>query len=478
MLTITSVAMVAQTVTQQGVVKTRGRMVNGKHVQGKGLSGATVQVKGRSAVVSQQNGNFSFPIPSQTFLVQSVTKQGYQLVDADATKKPYKHSDNPLYLVMETPEQQMQDKLDAERKLRRALQQQLQQREDEIDAMNISLQEKQRLLQQLYQNQENNEKLIADMAKEYAQMDYDQMDSLNQRISDAILNGRLTEADSLLRSKGDLNDRIADIRREQQAEAQEEADLAKRQENLAAIKAGTQRKLEDAAGDCYKFYERFKLSNQHDSAAHYIELRAALDTTNAKWQFDAALYFYKQNLFTKAEFFGEKSLAIYHNLAQQNPQTYELGVATALNFLAVLYYSTHHFTKSESMYKEALEIRRRLAQQNPQDYESDVAQTLSNLAVLYSYTQRFTESEAMYKEALEICRRLAQQNPQVNEPYVAGVLHNLAYLYSRTQRLTESEAMYKEALEIRRRLAQQNPQDYESDVALSLNSLALLYSDT
>lgn len=51
MLTVISVAMTAQT-QQQGVVKTRGRMVNGKHVQGKGLSGATVQVKGRSAVVS------------------------------------------------------------------------------------------------------------------------------------------------------------------------------------------------------------------------------------------------------------------------------------------------------------------------------------------------------------------------------------------------------------------------------------------
>ena len=98
MLMITSVAMVAQTVTQQGVVKTRGRMVNGKHVQGKGLSGATVQVRGRSAVVSQQNGAFSFPIPSQTFHVQSVTKQGYQLVDADATNKEYSYSANPLYL--------------------------------------------------------------------------------------------------------------------------------------------------------------------------------------------------------------------------------------------------------------------------------------------------------------------------------------------------------------------------------------------
>ena len=35
---------------QQGYVKTRGRMVSGKHVEGKRVANATVQVKGRSAL--------------------------------------------------------------------------------------------------------------------------------------------------------------------------------------------------------------------------------------------------------------------------------------------------------------------------------------------------------------------------------------------------------------------------------------------
>ena len=345
LLVLSCVGVSAQ--TQQGMVKTRGRMVNGKHVQGKGLSGATVRVQGRSAVVSQQNGAFSFPIPAQTFLVQSVTKQGYQLVDDDATRKPYQHSANPIYLVMETPEQQMQDKLDAERKLRRTLQQQLQQREDEIEAKNISLQEKQRMLQQLYQDQQNNEKLIADMAKQYAAMDYDQMDELNQRISDAILNGRLTEADSLLRSKGDMGNRIAEIRREQQAEAQREAEIARQQEELASSKAGTRKKLEDAAEDCLKFHERFKLSNQHDSAAYYIELRAELDTTNAGWQFNAAHYLNEQKQFHKVENYYVRALEVFRRLAQANPQAYEPDVVATLNNLAALYSDTQRFTDSE-----------------------------------------------------------------------------------------------------------------------------------
>ena len=118
--------------TQQGVVKTRGKMVNGKLVPGVGLSGATITIQGRSAVLSQASGTFSFPVTNKTFFVQSVQKMGYQLVDAEAAKKVYQYSPNTFYLVMEKPDQQAEDKLAAERKIRRTLQQQLQLREDEL----------------------------------------------------------------------------------------------------------------------------------------------------------------------------------------------------------------------------------------------------------------------------------------------------------------------------------------------------------
>ena len=69
-LMILMLALGAWTQTQQGVVKTKGRMVNGKHVPGQGLSGATITIQGRSAVLSQSNGAFSFPISSKTFMLQ------------------------------------------------------------------------------------------------------------------------------------------------------------------------------------------------------------------------------------------------------------------------------------------------------------------------------------------------------------------------------------------------------------------------
>ena len=360
------ISLYASAQTQQGVVKTKGRMVNGRHVAGQGLSGATVTIQGRNAVQSQTNGGFSFPIPSKTFMLQGVQKNGYQLVDPDATRKAYQYSPNTFYIVMETPDQQSEDKLAVERKIRRTLQRQLQQREDELEELKaqnkLTQEEYRKAMQQLYNDQQNNEKLIADMAKEYAEMDYDQMDELNRQISDAILNGELTKADSLLRTKGDVNSRIAEVRKAQRAEAQEEAELAQRQENLAASKEGTKKKLEDFARDCKNYFDRFEMSNQHDSAAYYIELRAELDTTNAEWQFDAAHYLRNQNQYRKAQVFYERALCLFQQLAKKEPQTYEPWVALTLNNLAAYYTDIHRTNEAKMMYMESLSIYGQLAE--------------------------------------------------------------------------------------------------------------------
>ena len=79
--------------TQQGYVKTKGRMVNGKLVPGQGLKGAMVSVQGRTAIlVNADDGAFSFPVAEPQFRLDSVRKKGYQLVDMDACPKTYKRS--------------------------------------------------------------------------------------------------------------------------------------------------------------------------------------------------------------------------------------------------------------------------------------------------------------------------------------------------------------------------------------------------
>ena len=113
--------------TQRGYVKTKGRLAtDGKVIPGVRLSGATINIKNRSALTSAENGTFSFPIPGKSYIVQNVRKNGYLLIDAEQLRS-YSYSSNPLILVMETPEQQAEDKLMAEKKINRTLRRTLQQ---------------------------------------------------------------------------------------------------------------------------------------------------------------------------------------------------------------------------------------------------------------------------------------------------------------------------------------------------------------
>ena len=174
---------------QNGVVKTRGRMVNNKYVPGVGLPGAVVSIKDRTDVVVKNNdGSFSFPIRDKQFMVQSVTKMGYALVDADAAPKTYLHSQDTIFFVMDTPDQILQDKLDSERRIRRTLRQQLQAREDEIERLKsenkITQEEYHKALQKLYADEENNEKLIQEMAKRYSTLDYDRIDESHRQVGE------------------------------------------------------------------------------------------------------------------------------------------------------------------------------------------------------------------------------------------------------------------------------------------------------
>lgn len=274
--------------TQQGYVKTKGRMVDGKLVPGQGLKGATVSIKGRTTIlVNSDDGSFSFPTSDRQFHLDSVRKKGYQLIDMDACPKTYVCSSNPIYLVMETPEQMMEDKINAEKKIRRNLQKQLEKKEDELETLReeerITQEEYQQALQQLYSEQESNERIIADMAQRYAELDYDLLDEFYRQVSYYIENGELTRADSLLRSRGNISKQVSDIQLRGQS-------LNEQKELLQKVRTVQQLDTEEAARHCKSLADKFHAQQQIDSASYYLELRALLDTTNIEWQYDAGDY--------------------------------------------------------------------------------------------------------------------------------------------------------------------------------------------
>ena len=476
----------AQTI-QSGYVKTRGRLAaDGRSIiPGERLSKVMVKVQHNSPVISGDDGTFTFALPADVnrYLVESVTKKGYVLVDPEVLKRQYAHSTEiPLIFVLEDEAQRQKDIEAATIKVRNTLKREMRKKEDELDALRESNAIKQAkydsLIKEFYQERNNSESLVKEMAECFVSIDYDQLNDFNRQVQACIENGELMKADSLIRSKGSFEERFIRVKMQQKTNAKREDEIRQEQDYLTKSKALAEKDIQDLAEDLYMQHTIFlQRSLMQDSALYCLKMRADIDSSNPEWQFDVARYAQKQNQFNKARVYYEKALEIGRQLASANPEAYRPAVAATLNNLAGLYSNIQRFTESEQMYKEALEIYRQLASANPEAYRPAVAMILDNLAVLYSNIQRFTESEYMHKEALEIRRQLASANPEAYRPAVAMTLYNLAFLYSNIQRFTESEQMYKEALVIIRQLASANPEAYRPAVAMILNNLAGLYSD-
>ena len=462
---------------QQGYVKTKGRMVNGQLVPGQGLKGATVSIQGRTAVlVNTDDGAFSFPVTEQQFRLDSVKKKGYQLVDIDACPRTYSYSRNPLYIVMETPEQQLQDKLTAERKIRRNLQKQLQEKEDEIESLKeqqqISDEEYRQALQKLYQEQENNEQLISDMAKRYSELDYDQLDEFYRQVSLYIENGELMKADSMLRSRGDINAQVNTIMQRGQT-------LKEEKEKLQQAEAVQQADIEEASKRCYGFYETFYLQHQNDSAAHYLILRAQLDTTNVDSQNEAAQFLveflsefdkatpYYQTAMRQAKLqYGEKSewvATILYNMGMVHYYRSELSealkdfnqakdlysellganhpeVATMLNAIGLINHSLGDYQTALDYFLQCAEIRKAAFGEN----HFDVAAVYNNIGNIYAILRDFSKAMEYQKKAMEIKKKLLDEN----DPSIAITHANIGSIFYYQHEFDSAAYHLNKALEI------------------------------
>lgn len=389
-----SLASVAQ--TQHGYVKTKGRLSNnGLVIKGTRLSGAMVTIKGRNAVVSGGNGSFTLTLPGNNYYLQSVQKQGYVLTDPEVLGKQYTYSKNPLVLVLETPDQQLEDKLAAERKIRRTMQRQLQVKEDEIESLKeqhkIKEDDYRKQLQELYAQQESNEKLIGNMAERYSKTDFDEIDEFNRRISSLILEGRLTEADSLLNTKGSIDSRAIALRQHQEANAQERQEISRKQRRLAKSEALAQQELEDLARDSYSKYEIFKIQYRNDSATHYITLRANLDTTNVEWQNDAAKMYqtYLCDYMTALQYCQR---ALRHSIEQAGENT--IRTAVCYENIGIMYKAMEQFDRALEFFHKALSIQYRI---NGQQHEE--------VADIYIFIGTVYENKGDYVTALDYAKK-------------------------------------------------------------------------
>jgi tetratricopeptide (TPR) repeat protein len=479
-LCIVSLYITADAQTQQGYVKTRGRLSNnGAVIKGNRLPGTTILVKGRSAVTSQNNGVFSFPVTSQQYYLQNVIKQGYTLSDPDILSRQYSFTKNPLVIVLDSTGLHDDDRLVAEKKIRQTLRRQLQEKEDEIEMLKeqnkLTEAQYREQMQKLYSDQKSNELLISEMAERYAKIDYDQIDEFNRQIAEFILNGELTKADSLLNTKGDISKRSKDLKSLIEHNAQEEAEIKERSKKLEERKELVRNEMTDLAQDCYNKFEIFKMRHINDSAAYYISLRSSLDPTNLEWPADEA-HFASDYLADYA-----KALSIFESLLKniiQKEGEKSIEAITQYSNIGIAFWHLGKYEEAENNHLKAIELSRGLLGDN----HPLMASCLNNLSVIYMDLNKFDESQRCLEQSLAItpnsladsvrcylnlganyiyagqlpiamsyhekALELIQSEEKINPSWEATCYNGMATILSNEDHFSEALSYYEKALEL------------------------------
>ncbi len=429
---------------QSGVVKTRGRLAeDGTVIPGIGLTGASVTVKGGNTVASGNNGSFKVSLPGKDYYLKEIHKSGYTIVDPDFMNQGHSYSREPLLIVMETPAQQIDDRLDAERRIRRTLTLQLQKKQEEIDRLReenrISAEKYRKMYQALYEDQENNEDIISDMARRYSRIDYDQLDSFNEKVSMWILNGELVKADSLIRSKGSLSGRADIILEQQAANSREEASLNKRLKQLEKKKAMAALQRDDLARDCYNMFEIFRLRHELDSATYYLEMRASLDTANATWLSDAAIFAMQYTIdYPKAEQYFDKA-----RIALENEEVCQvINLSSVYADLGVLYRSMGDGEKAVSYYQKSIDLIKDSGLDAPHLLGSSIAM----LGAYLTYEGPYEEGLQYLEEAISLMKTGPEESWDFNE--IASAYNNMGSGYKRLGLYDKAMECFQQSIDL------------------------------
>ena len=451
--------------TQQGVVKTRGRInSSGTVTHGKGISGATVTLGNGSSQVSGNNGTFSFVVSKGTYSLKNVQKQNFQLCDRDLLGRSRNYSTDTLEIAMQTPDEALEDRLESEEKIRATLTAQLNKQKEELrrlkEEQKLTQQEYYKKLQKLYDDLNNNEKFISEMAERYSTMDFDQMDEFQSKVAFYISNGELARADSLLNTKGSMDERSEEIDRARKVNAEEKADIARRQENLDKSEKQVEILVVDFAADCYSRYEICLLEHKNDSAAYWLELRASKDTLNVEWQLNAGV-FISEYLADYEKAMGYFQLALANALnsfGDEHP-----AVASSYNNIGFIYDVQGDYVQALEYYSKALEIQKKVSgEEHP-----DVATSYNNIGCIYLYQGDYTLALEYYTKSLEILKEAFGEA----HPDVASSYSNIGYIYDSKGDYARALEYDTKALEIRKKIFG----DEHPDVANSYNNIGGIY---
>lgn len=395
--------------TQQGYTKTVGK----ENKPGEPLSGVTVRINGNiNSVLSDENGHFSFPVISKQFKVSRVAKKGYELADPDIVGQPYGITYNTPFVIPFISTEELRKIINAiEDQTRQKLEKEFAEQNAELEALKerkkLSDEEFGKKLTELETKYNDLGSLVQKLAERYAFTDYDNIDSTRLQINQAIEQGDVERAVQLIKSMGNIAERIKKIE-EKENQGRILTQIGDKQLQEA------QTEKEELAADLKQLAAFHYDQHCYDSAYICLEQRYLLDTTSVVYLYDLVFLY----PFDEYNFSGNKRndwRSSQQNCLQKLSQHIsELGtmldmdtviVGASIESKIADLYSFDVFDEYERQtvidhYMKAYSLRQ-------QAKDGDAWIELVNIGHLYTKCNEYEKAIDRYREALNNCKSLA-----------------------------------------------------------------------
>ena len=432
--------------TQQGYVRTLGR----PEKAGVPLGEVNIKVKGQhNAVNSNGDGTFEMVLEGlrngDAYSLSQVRKNGYELNESDFIGRPLAFSDKVrLEIVMVSSAQLQADKRRIENNAYKTAEKNYQAQYDllekQLNDNDISAEQYRERILELQDKFERYQSLIDGLAEHYAHTDYDLLDEKDREINLCIENGELERADSLIRL---LFDPIGVLERNVEALERLDRQISQAGEDLAQANADMAAVLKQQEKDAEYLYQLYTIAlarYDNEKAQFYIETRAELDTTNPRWQTDAAYYLVTHNLYEQAEPLYLRALNLYRNMNEDDLGGYGVDLAFTLSNLSQLFFNTERKVKGEEMLGEALNVCNRMLEKDPSLDVGPKVFILSNLIKHYANIDSNNTIDYYYEMQDLIQQNLTSINTELASKAVASTFEAIISMITRANYMNQKTA--------------------------------------
>lgn len=180
-------------------------------------------------------------------------------------------------------------------------------------------------------------------------------------------------------------------------------------------------------------------------------------------------------LFRRADEAIGNAIAIYENLAKNDPRLYEHELANSYSAHSVLCIEKYDYEQEKELSK-AISTNQHIKNQNIKRGDHNYAVVKSNPEIA---SDLFIKAKENVTKSKNIYERLAQRDPKKYEYWLANACHNYGSLVCRIEKyVDEAKKEIKRAIDINEKIAKNDPENGEFGIAYSYSTLGTMYAQS